>query len=154
MGWLVLLAAVVHAPAFAETLSGNVASVIDGDTLVLEDAAKKRHIVRLADTDAPEPKQRFFVQSARSLAGLCLHKSAQVDWSERDRRKRYVGYVSCAGKDANAEQLKRGMAWSSPKATKPTSALYELEAYARLRHIGLWRDENPIPPWEFAAKKR
>jgi len=152
MRWLVLLAAFVQIPAFAETLSGNAVSVIDGDTLVLQDAAKKRHIVRLADIDAPEPKQRFFVQSARSLAALCLHKSAQVEWSQRDA-KRYVGYVTCAGKDANAEQLKRGMAWSSPKATKPTSALYELEAYARLRHIGLWRDENPVPPWEFAARK-
>src|SRR5436853_6411260 len=117
MRWLVLLTAFVLRPAFAETLSGTVVSVIDGDTLVLQDAAKKRHMVRLADIDAPEPKQRFFVQSARSLAALCLHKSAQVEWSQRDA-KRYVGYVTCAGKDANAEQLKRGMGWSSPKATK------------------------------------
>ena len=26
-------------------------------------------------------------------------------------------------------------------------------AYARLRRIGLWRDENPVAPWEFRAKK-
>ena len=153
MRWLLLLAAFAFDFAFADTLSGTVVSVIDGDTLIVQDAAKKRYTIRLAEIDAPEPKQRFFVQSARSLAALCLHKSAQVEWSERER-KRYIGYVTCVGKDANAEQLKRGMAWASPRSTKPTSALYEFETYARLRRIGLWRDDNPVPPWEFAKANK
>src|ERR687887_553191 len=89
-----------------------------------------------------------------SFAELCHRKEARVEWSERDAKKRYIGYVTCAGKDANAEQLKRGMAWASPRATKPTSALYELETYARLRRIGLWADDKAVPPWDFAAKKR
>lgn len=154
MRWLALLGALVFQSALAETISGTVVAVIDGDTLVVQDAEKKRHTVRLAEIDAPEPKQAFHVQSARSLASLCHKKSAQVEWSERDERKRYVGYVKCEGKDANAEQLRRGMAWGSPKASKPTGGLYELEAYARLRRIGLWKDENAVAPWEFAAKKR
>lgn len=154
MRWLLLASILVCAPAFAETISGTVVTVIDGDTLVVQDMGKKHHVVRLAEIDAPEPKQPFYVQASRSLARLCLHKSAEVEWSQRDERRRYLGYVKCDGKDANAEQLKRGMAWGSPKARQPTSALYELEAYARLRRIGLWRDENPIAPWEFAAKKK
>jgi micrococcal nuclease len=109
--------------------------------------------VRLAEIDAPEPRQPYFVQSARSLASLCHRKSAKVEWSERDARKRYVGFVACDGKDANAEQLKRGMAWGSPKGARPTSGLYELEAYARLRRMGLWADDKAVAPWEFAAKK-
>ena len=148
-----LLAALVARCAFAETISGTVVSVIDGDTLVVQDAAKKRYTVRLAEIDAPEPKQPFWMESSRSLAALCYRQIVRVEWSERDPRKRYVGHVTCAGKDANAEQLRRGMAWGSPKATKPTSGLYELETYARLRRIGLWRDDNPVAPWEFAAKK-
>lgn len=149
----VLLAALVVTPAYAETMSGTVVTIIDGDTLVIQDAAKKHHVVRLAEIDAPEPKQRFYMQSSRALARMCLHKTAKVEWSQRDEHKRYLGYVNCAGTDANAEQLKHGMAWGSPKSTKPTSALYELEAYARLRRIGLWRDENPVAPWEFRARK-
>jgi len=152
MRWLILFSACVVPAAFADTLSGTVVTIVDGDTLVVQDAAKKRHIVRLAEIDAPEPKQPFFLQSARSLARLCHKKSAKVEWSERDERKRYLGYVSCAGKDANAEQLKRGMAWGSPKSTRPTASLYELEAYARLRKIGLWADENAVAPWEFRKK--
>ena len=150
---LAILCLLVVPPAWGETLAGTVISVLDGDTLVLQDAAKRRHTVRLAGIDAPEPKQPFFVQSARSLAALCHRKSAQVEWSERDERKRVLGAVTCAGKDANAEQLRRGMAWGSPKGTRPTSALYELETYARLRRIGLWKDDNAVPPWEFAARK-
>ena len=151
---LVVLLLLAMPCAYAESLSGTVVKVIDGDTLVVQDAAKKRYTVRLADIDAPEPKQPFYVQSARSLASLCYRKSAKVEWSERDERKRYLGYVNCDGKDANAEQLRRGMAWGSPKSTKPTSALYELEAYARLRRIGLWKDDNAVAPWEWRARKQ
>jgi endonuclease YncB( thermonuclease family) len=151
--WLAALSLVAVHAAHAETLAGTVVSVIDGDTLVVQDAAKKRHVVRLADIDAPERNQPFFIQSARSLASLCHRKSAQVEWSDRDERRRPIGYVTCAGKDANAEQLRRGMAWASPKATRPTSATYELETYARLRRVGLWQDENAVPPWEFGARK-
>ena len=153
MRWMALLAGLAVTCAFAETISGTVTKVIDGDTLVVRDAAKKRHTVRLAEIDAPEPKQPFYAESGRSLAELCHRKAATVEWSARDEAQRYIGYVTCAGKDANGEQLKRGMAWASPKGTRPTSALYELETYARLRRIGLWADDQPVAPWEFAAGK-
>jgi endonuclease YncB( thermonuclease family) len=141
-------------PASAETLSGSVVTVIDGDTLVIQDETRARHVVRLAEIDAPEPKQPFYMESARSLAALCQKKAARIEWSQRDEHKRRLGYVTCGGKDVNAEQLRRGMAWGSPKGSSPTSGLVELEAYARLRKIGLWKDDKPVPPWEWAAKKR
>jgi endonuclease YncB( thermonuclease family) len=154
MRWLALLPVLIFQPAFGETLAGTVTTVIDGDTLVVQDEAKKRYLVRLAEIDAPEPKQPFYVESARSLADVCYKKAAKVEWTQRDERKRRLGYVTCDGKDANAEQLKRGMAWGSPKSTSPTSPLYELEAYARLRKIGLWKDDTAVPPWEWAVKNK
>lgn len=153
MRWLMLLAVVAFRSAAADTITGTVTKIFDGDTLVVEDAAKKRYKVRLAEIDAPEENQAYWMEASRSLAELCYRKSATVEWSERQSR-RYIGYVKCAGKDANAEQLKRGMAWASPRSTKPTSALYELETYARLRRIGLWADDSAVPPWEFTAKKQ
>jgi endonuclease YncB( thermonuclease family) len=150
---LFLVAAMLAECAWADTITGTVVRVLDGDTLVVQDAAKKHYVVRLAEIDAPERRQRFWLASARSLAGLCYRKSATVDWSEREGRH-YLGHVTCAGKDANAEQLRRGMAWASPQSTQPTSASYEIETYARLRRIGLWSDDKAVPPWEFAAKKR
>jgi len=142
MRWMALLSALAITCAFAETISGTVTKVIDGDRLVVRDAANKRY------------KQPFFIEASQSLAELCHGKEAKVEWSERDAKKRYIGYVTCAGKDANAEQLKRGMAWASPRSTKPTSGLYELETYARLRRIGLWADDNAIAPWQWGAQKR
>jgi endonuclease YncB( thermonuclease family) len=153
MRWIAFLAGLAVNCAFAETISGTVTKVIDGDTLVVRDAAKKRYTVRLAEIDAPEPKQPFYVEASRSLSEICHRKRATVEWSERDEAKRLIGYVICAGKDANAEQLKRGMAWASPKGTRPTSGLYELETYARLRRIGLWAEDEPVAPWEFGSKK-
>jgi len=153
MRWFTLVAMLACGPALADTLAGTVMNVIDGDTLVVQDAANKKHTVRLAEIDAPERRQPFWRESAVSLARLCFKKEAKVEWNERDAKKRVVGYVTCDGKEANAEQLRRGMAWGSPKGARPTSGLPELEAYARLRKIGLWNDENAVPPWEFATKK-
>ena len=154
MRWMALLSALAITCAFAETISGTVTKVIDGDRLVVRDAANKRYTVRLAEIDAPERNQPFFAEARQSLTELCYRKEAKVEWSERDAKKRYIGYVTCAGKDANAEQLRRGMAWASPRSTKPTSGLYELETYARLRRIGLWADDNAIAPWQWGAQKR
>ena len=151
--WIVLLGVLAAQPAIGETITGTVTKIFDGDTLIVEDVAKKRYKIRLAEIDAPNENQPFWLEASRSLAELCYRKNATVEWSERQGR-RYIGYVNCAGKDASAEQLRRGMAWASPRATKPTSALYELETYARLRRIGLWADETAVPPWEFAAGKR
>ena len=148
--WLLLFALQT---VCAETLSGTVVSVIDGDTLTVVDDAKKRHRVRLAGIDAPEAKQAFGVQSARALAQLCHGKAAKVEWQEKEGRI-HLGKVTCDDKDAGVEQIRRGMAWVSPKQTTPGSALYELEAVGRLRKVGLWADEKPVAPWEWRAGKR
>ena len=145
-----VLAFVLVQSAHAETLSGTVLTVIDGDTLTVADAAKKPHRVRLLGIDAPEAKQAFYVRSARSLAQICYLKAAEVEWREAERGL-FLGQVSCEGTAANEEQVRRGMAWVSPRQTGPGSALYELEAYARLRKTGLWADEKAVPPWEWRS---
>jgi endonuclease YncB( thermonuclease family) len=150
MRWIFLALALAARAAAAETISGAVAVVIDGDTLTVVDEAKKQHRIRLSGIDAPQAKQPYGVRSARSLAQLCLKKEAKVEWKEKQRGL-LVGQVTCADKDVNAEQVRRGMAWVSSRQTGPGSALYELEAYARLQKVGLWAAEKPIPPWEWRS---
>src|SRR5688500_20348358 len=139
--------------AAAETIEGKVIRIASGDTLTILDARKREHTVRLAEIDAPERKQAFGAQSRQSLAALCLNKAAQIEWREQDPNGRYIGQVLCAGVNANAEQVRRGFAWVSPRSTNPGSPLYEIEAYARFREIGLWADPHSIPPWEWRARK-
>jgi endonuclease YncB( thermonuclease family) len=87
-----------------------VVRVHDGDTLtVLVDRTQVR--VRLVDIDAPELKQAFGRRSKESLAEICAAKQAHVDDRGKDCYRRTLGGVTCAGVDANSEQVRRGMAW-------------------------------------------
>ncbi len=140
--------------ALGETISGRVVAVADGDTLTIVDEAKRQYRIRLAEIDAPERKQAFGTQSRQSLAELCLKKEAKVETQGPASNSRYIGRVTCEGVDASAEQVRRGMAWVSAKQTGPASPLYELEAHARLRQIGLWADPEPVAPWEWRAVPR
>ena len=51
----------------AETITGRVVSVGDGDTITVLDADKVQHKIRLAGIDAPEKKQAFGNRSKESL---------------------------------------------------------------------------------------
>jgi endonuclease YncB( thermonuclease family) len=143
--------AAAHAAA-AEPISGKVVAVGDGDSLTIADDAGKKRRVRLAQIDAPEYKQAFGAASRKSLASLCLRKPATVEVVETDTYGRVIGKVTCAGVDANVEQVRRGMAWVVARNTLPNSPLPEMEANARLRAIGLWAGEKPEPPWEWRKR--
>ncbi len=63
--------------ASADTLTGKVVKITDGDTLyVLDanylDANYKEHKIRLAGIDAPERKQAYGLASRKHLAALWL----------------------------------------------------------------------------------
>ncbi len=45
--------------ALADTLTGKVVKITDGDTLYVLDANYKEHKIRLAGIDAPERKQAY-----------------------------------------------------------------------------------------------
>lgn len=152
MRWLGLALLLLAKAAVAETITGTVITVIDGDTITVSDAGT-HYRVRLAGIDAPEAKQPHGIRSARSLAALCYRKAAKVEWKEKEQNA-HLGQVTCEDKDAGAEQVRRGLAWVSPQQMTPGSGLYEIEAYARLRKLGLWADEKPVPPWEWRSGKR
>ena len=129
----------------------SVISVHDGDTLtVLIDHHPVR--VRLTDIDAPELRQPFGTRSRLSLSDLCFGKSAALDIRSRDRYGRTLAQVSCAGTDANAEQVRRGYAWIFTRYARADSPLYALQSEARAARRGLWIDASPIPPWDWRRK--
>jgi endonuclease YncB( thermonuclease family) len=133
--------------------TGKVVAVADGSTLtVLVDRRQVK--VHLADIDAPELKQPFGQQSRQSLADLCFAKDAEVRESGRDRYGRIIGRVVCSGTDANAEQVRRGMAWVNRRHPVSTSPLYFLEDAAQRSHEGLWADNSPVPPWIWRQDRR
>jgi len=146
---VLLLAVLALAPgtAFAD-FTGRVAKIADGDTLTVR--VNKKHVrVRLDGIDAPEHNQAFGKQSRRSLAQLCAAQEARVVARGTDPYGNILGVVTCAGVEANSEQVRRGMAWAYKRYVPMGSALYEVETYARLRRIGLWADPHPVAPWDW-----
>ena len=101
----------------------------------------------------PEKKQPFGNRSKQSLAEMCFKKQAEIKPQTKDRYGRTVARVICEGTDANAEQVKRGMAWVYDKYVKDKS-LYALQDEAKAQKVGLWVDREPVPPWEYRHPKK
>ena len=153
----IILALLLGLTCHAATIDGRVVSVADGDTITVLDADNVQHKIRLAGIDAPEKKQPFGQRSKQSLSDLVFDKAVTVDTNKRDKYKRNVGKVLVDGTDANLEQIKRGMAWhykqyqreQSP-ADQQSYTAAEIEARAAM--LGLWREAEQVPPWEFRHK--
>ena len=135
----------------ATELKGRVVGIRDGDTLTLRvDGENVR--VGLDGIEAPELGQPYGKSARQSLAQLCRGKEATVLERGKDDEGRLLGSVRCGEIDVNAEQVRRGMAWVRLRYLPLGSPLYEFEANARLRGVGLWRAAEPVPPWEWRAR--
>ena len=94
----------------ANTLLGKVINVADGDTITILDDNNTQHKIRLTGIDAPEKRQAFGNVSKQSLVERVAGQSVAVEWVKVDRYGRQIGKVLLAGRDANLEQVKRGLA--------------------------------------------
>jgi len=143
----------------ADTLTGNVVRIIDGDTVVVLDANKVQYKIRLMGIDAPEKKQAYGKKSKENISGLIAGKFVVVDYDKLDRYQRIIGKIQVSGKDINLEQIKSGMAWHYKKYQKEQSQsdqtrYSEAEVDAKNAKRGLWNDPDPIPPWNFRQLKK
>jgi micrococcal nuclease len=144
----------VCAGAAADTMSGRVVRVVDGDTLVLLVAGHEQERIRLAGIDCPERKQAFGTKAKEALARLAAGEQVTVEWEKRDRYGRVVGKVIADGRDVDLALVREGRCWWYRKyareQTRADRVLYEdAEAKARKKRLGLWRDPEPVPPWEW-----
>lgn len=131
----------------------RIVAVHDGDTLTAL-VAQRQIRIRLTDIDAPELGQPFGTRSKQSLSELCFGKPAELEVRSLDRYGRTLAHVVCAGKDANAEQVRRGYAWTYTRYAPSDSPLYALEREARVARRGLWGDPAPVAPWDWRRNGR
>lgn len=130
----------------------QVVGVSDGDTVkVLLDGLEQK--VRLTEIDAPEKQQPFGQKSKQALLALCIGQPAKLVVSGKDRYSRLLGRLTCGGKDANAEQVRQGLAWVYDQYVTDRS-LYDLQAAAQQAKRGLWTDPAPVPPWQWRKARR
>ncbi len=149
---LLVLATLTLASAHAEELRGRVVAAIDGDTMTIVDAGRHQYRIRLADIDAPEKGQPFAQRSKQALAKICFGREAVINHMGLDRYGRIIGRVRCAGIDANAEQVRLGMAWVFDRYATD-AGLYAVQHEAKALRRGLWRDPAPIAPWLWRAQR-
>jgi len=140
--------------AFADSLTGKVVKITDGDTLYVLDANYKEHRIRLAGIDTPERKQAYGLASRKHLLSIVAGQQVRIEYQKWDRYGRILGKVWVNGVDACLEQVKAGLAWHYKKYQHEQSLedrqLYaDAESNARNERLGLWRENNPNPPWEY-----
>lgn len=129
----------------------------DGDTFACVASATTSpagtFVVRVAGLDAPETGQAHWRPARdrlRELAGPGTAVSCYKD----DRYHRAVCRVRTAsGNDVVATLLQEGLAWHSVEYSNEQTA-EERQRYAaaerdaKAKHLGLWQEPNPQPPWE------
>jgi len=143
---VVVAALLLKLPAVAAELSGIVTEVHDGDSLTLV-SGQATFNIRLNDIDAPELRQERGKDSRFSLIEICGAKQATADLKGKDRYGRTLAVITCAGVNANAEQVRLGWAWVYVRYAPKDSSLYGFQQEARRARRGLWADAVALPPW-------
>lgn len=136
-----------------------VVGVSDGDTVTALTQDKSQMKIRLSGIDAQESRQPFGQRSKQHLSDLVYGKEVDLSCGKIDRYKRHICMIKVDGKDANLEQIKAGMAWhykayakEQPKAERELYAVEEVRA--KERRVGLWREPEQVPPWEWRKVRK
>jgi endonuclease YncB( thermonuclease family) len=153
MIWPLCLTAVPDVTGDSITFDALVVDVKDGDTLIVI-RNNARLTVKLPGIDAPELDQPFGQEAKRYAAKLVMGRVVTIEITQpgnpiygvvRFSKNRVLAY----------EMVKAGLAWAT--SMDKFSMFGEAQEAARAARLGLWvnsEEEEPIPPWEWRAKKR
>jgi len=134
-----------------DRFKAKVISVKDGDTIEILFNGNPLKI-RLAHIDCPEVRrsQPFGKAAKQFTSAMCFGQIVTIENENKfDRYKRLIAVViNNKGQNINKELLKSGLAWHFKKYSRSLQYA-ELELQARRKHIGLWADASPIPPWNW-----
>lgn len=144
---------------YADTLTGRVVGIADGDTLTLLDATNTQHKIRLAGIDSPEKAQPFGQVCKQSLSDLAYDRTVQIDWNKLDRYGRVIGKVLVNGQDVNLEQIHRGCAWhykqyQNEQTLEDRLSYAKAEDKAKAKKVGLWVEAGAVAPWEWRHRPK
>ncbi|MEO8041158.1 MAG: thermonuclease family protein [Acidobacteriota bacterium] len=138
------------------SLTGTVAEVLDGRTIVLETSAG-RVAAQLQYVEVPEQGQPLFSSTKAHLANLARGKVVELK-TQRIVSGKAIGWVTIDGVDLSLQMIRDGAAWHEPKDTSGQSqdeaAEYEAnEALAKREKRGVWSGAAIKTPWQVRAEK-
>ena len=138
---------------FSQKITAKVVGVKDGDTFVVLNE-KKEIVVRLEHIDAPEKNQTFGNKAKQFASDFCFGKTVVVIGNgKKDRNGRWIGEIFFKNQNLGKELVRNGLAWHFKRYSKSENYA-DLEAAARKKKIDLWRDKDPIAPWNWRKSKR
>lgn len=125
--------------------------VQDGDTFHFPDFGIK---VRVYGADAPENGQAYSAAARERLAGL-LRQGVLECRKTGTSYRRVVMQCSVNNEDIGRRMVDEGLAWHDARFTAEPyrKELTDAQCAAMSAGRGLWRDNNPTPPWEFRKSK-
>lgn len=138
---LVIFLFLVNLSVFSQNI---VSYVIDGDTYVMDDKTR----VRIRNIDAPEMDQPFRKEAKSFAMKMLLNKEVILLDKEPDRYGRTLARVEINGDDFATLLVLKGLAWNSSYFSN-SLVLKEAETLAKKSRVGLWSNQNPVPPWRW-----
>jgi micrococcal nuclease len=132
-------------------IAGKVITVIDGNTIEVVSEGDTYKIL-LHGIDCPELGQNYGNEAKKHLEKLLLEKTVSIRIEGKDRWGTRLGVIVMNGaEDPRVVLLKEGLAWTSER--NPQQELEAVKEIARENGKGLWKDENPTPPWIFRRQQ-
>ena len=152
--WTILALILSGCVSSDDSFSGRVVGVSDGDTVRVLTAGQEVKI-RLYGIDCPEYRQAFGTQAKKFTSTLAFGKTVKVLSKGKDQYGRVIGVVLLPdGKNLNHEIVGNGFGWWYEHYAAKETRLKALQSMAKKKQLGLWRDKNPEPPWEFRRRNR
>lgn len=134
-----------------EMISGKVVTVIDGNTLEIYASDNETYKILLFGIDSPELGQEYGEKAKRFLEKLILSKTVSVQIQGKDRWGNRQGIILIDGEDPREKLLEEGLAWTSER--NPIVQLESIKDKARESGKGLWKEQEPTPPWTFRRQQ-
>jgi len=139
--------------ASGEEQTGRVLNVLEGDLLKME-LNGRRVRVQLAGVDSPVRGQPYRDEARAFTLRMVQDKEVTVRLAERGEAGHVVAEVLLSdGRTLNRELVAAGLGWHRGTWLARYPAIRAAEQEARRARRGLWRDDNPTPPWEYLGNK-
>ncbi len=135
-----------------EIIKGKVTTVLDGNTIELVTEENELYKIQLAGIDSPEPKQPYGPEATHLLERNVKGKEVEAIVEGKNRWGiRQAIVIPPGGNDPRFILLAEGLAWTTEKNPNTEFEKLRLDALTHCR--GLWKDNDPTPPWIFRRQQ-
>lgn len=148
--WFALPLLLAPALTAADTMSGRVIRVDNGNTVTIVDANNVQHTVRLQDIQAPGINRPEGVKAWNKLQEMVAGRHVTIEYAPETGYWSPTGRVHLGDEDINLKQIQQGMARYRPSgvaADKKLEARYrQAQDRAMVERRGVWYELTPAPP--------